>query len=95
MWTATANGPTMDEESFLQVYKTKVPRQLFLWATILPDVGYGECRTGYFYNNEQCGEASLKLSWRQCGDRSGRRHIGQPGLSQSPVTLGSTGMRGR
>uniref|UniRef100_A0A5K3F232 Transposase n=1 Tax=Mesocestoides corti TaxID=53468 RepID=A0A5K3F232_MESCO len=27
----------MDDESFLQVYKSKVPRQLIAWATILPD----------------------------------------------------------
>uniref|UniRef100_A0A5K3ETW8 Uncharacterized protein n=1 Tax=Mesocestoides corti TaxID=53468 RepID=A0A5K3ETW8_MESCO len=54
----------MNDESFLQVYKTKVPRQLFARATILPDVGYGKCRTGYFTNTgyqQQCGEPSQKL----------------------------------
>uniref|UniRef100_A0A5K3FCT3 START domain-containing protein n=1 Tax=Mesocestoides corti TaxID=53468 RepID=A0A5K3FCT3_MESCO len=50
----------MDDESFLQVYKSKVPRQLFAWTTILPDVGCGECRTGYFTTHEQYGEPSQK-----------------------------------
>uniref|UniRef100_A0A5K3F772 RING-type E3 ubiquitin transferase n=1 Tax=Mesocestoides corti TaxID=53468 RepID=A0A5K3F772_MESCO len=53
----------MDDESFLQVYESKVPRQLFAWATILPDVGCGECRAGYFIitgNQQQCKEPSQK-----------------------------------
>uniref|UniRef100_A0A5K3EYD2 Transposase n=1 Tax=Mesocestoides corti TaxID=53468 RepID=A0A5K3EYD2_MESCO len=54
----------MDGESFLQVYKSKVPRQLFAWATILAEVGCGECRTGYLINTgnqQQCGGPSQKL----------------------------------
>uniref|UniRef100_A0A5K3F3A2 DUF1559 domain-containing protein n=1 Tax=Mesocestoides corti TaxID=53468 RepID=A0A5K3F3A2_MESCO len=53
----------MNDESFLQVYKSNVPRQLFAWATILPDVGCGKCRTGYFINTgnqQQCGEPIRK-----------------------------------
>uniref|UniRef100_A0A5K3FXZ4 Zf-3CxxC domain-containing protein n=1 Tax=Mesocestoides corti TaxID=53468 RepID=A0A5K3FXZ4_MESCO len=50
----------MDDESFLQVYKSKVPRQLFAWATNLPDVGCWKCRTGYFTTHEQCSEPSQK-----------------------------------
>uniref|UniRef100_A0A5K3FJU8 Transposable element protein n=1 Tax=Mesocestoides corti TaxID=53468 RepID=A0A5K3FJU8_MESCO len=50
----------MDDESFLQVYKSKVPRQLFAWATILQDVGCEECQTGYFANT---GYQQQKATW--------------------------------
>uniref|UniRef100_A0A5K3G3C2 SCP domain-containing protein n=1 Tax=Mesocestoides corti TaxID=53468 RepID=A0A5K3G3C2_MESCO len=97
-------GPSMNDESFLQVYMSKVPRQLFAWATNLPDVGCGKCRTGYFINigfQQQCGEpirklrAASLLRGRQCGVGSGRRHVGPPGLSQSRVSLRSNGTRER
>uniref|UniRef100_A0A5K3G356 Polyprotein n=1 Tax=Mesocestoides corti TaxID=53468 RepID=A0A5K3G356_MESCO len=44
-------GPSIDDESFLQVYKSKVPRQLFAWATILPDVGCGRVSNWMFYQH--------------------------------------------
>ncbi|VDD80023.1 unnamed protein product [Mesocestoides corti] len=68
---------------------TKVPRQLFAWATNLPDLGCGKCRTGY---QQQCGELSQQLRTasllrrRQFGVGSGRRHVGPPGLTQSCVS---------
>uniref|UniRef100_A0A5K3FYB9 Uncharacterized protein n=1 Tax=Mesocestoides corti TaxID=53468 RepID=A0A5K3FYB9_MESCO len=82
----------MDDESFLQVYKSKVPRQLIAWATILPDVGCGDCRNGYLNNHEHSDEPNQKLRTalllrgRQCGDGSGRRNIG-PCLSQPALCL--------
>uniref|UniRef100_A0A5K3F4G7 RUN domain-containing protein n=1 Tax=Mesocestoides corti TaxID=53468 RepID=A0A5K3F4G7_MESCO len=94
-------GPSMDDESFLQVCRSEVPHQLFTWATILPDVGCGECQTGYINNHEQCEEPSQKLRaasllrGRQCGVGSGRRHVGPPGRSQSCFSLISNSMRGR
>uniref|UniRef100_A0A5K3G1U1 Transposase n=1 Tax=Mesocestoides corti TaxID=53468 RepID=A0A5K3G1U1_MESCO len=53
----------MDEESILQVYKSEVPRQLFALANNQPDMGCGECRTGYFINTgyqQRCGEPIRK-----------------------------------
>uniref|UniRef100_A0A5K3G399 Uncharacterized protein n=1 Tax=Mesocestoides corti TaxID=53468 RepID=A0A5K3G399_MESCO len=53
----------MDDESFPASLQDTVPRQLFAWTTILPDVGCGECRTGYFTNTgnqHQCKEPSQK-----------------------------------
>uniref|UniRef100_A0A5K3FIJ6 Uncharacterized protein n=1 Tax=Mesocestoides corti TaxID=53468 RepID=A0A5K3FIJ6_MESCO len=94
----------MNDESFLQVYKSKVPRQLFAWTTNQSDVGCGKCRTGYFTNTgfqQECGEpirklrAASLLRGRHCGVGLGRRHVGPPGRSQSRVSLRSNGMRGR
>ncbi|VDD82146.1 unnamed protein product [Mesocestoides corti] len=54
----------MDDESFLQVYKSKVSRQLFALATILPDVGCGECRTGYFTNTGNQQQSQVGVNGR-------------------------------
>uniref|UniRef100_A0A5K3EN04 Uncharacterized protein n=1 Tax=Mesocestoides corti TaxID=53468 RepID=A0A5K3EN04_MESCO len=51
----------MDDESFLQVYKNKVPRQLFACATNQPDAGCRKCRIGYFTTHEQCNEPRQNL----------------------------------
>uniref|UniRef100_A0A5K3FF67 Transposase n=1 Tax=Mesocestoides corti TaxID=53468 RepID=A0A5K3FF67_MESCO len=86
----------MNDVSFLQVYKSKVPRQLFAWATILPDVG-GMTDGSHIGDGSQHGvEATSRDRWCDFRMRLGVRALNDAPVAESqsahefPVSIVAT-----